>query len=524
MSQPVGVRSRAARYLSAGANRWFIVAAALVGLVHLAFAVVGIVVAPVGFDEAYVVQAPWNLVDGNGYATFDWYQGTTPRLFDTLLSTGPVVLLPISVTFAAFGVGIVQVRCTMLLFAAFLVVVTWLLGRRIGGRWVGLVAATALLTLNLRWDLPQTATWSTVDGLGEFPAVAFIVLSVLLLRRRPSAAGLAIGLAAMCKFVAFLAVPALLVALLVLLWAHPWRARILGVLRFGVLGLAPFAAWEAVKLITLGPTAYFPNLKSYASFVLASGSGVTSNAGPPDVSGRITYLASAWFLPALLALGLVAVMVVLTVVRIRAVPPADEETGVAAGGLWPELIGGLGALALYLLWWIGFSDSFFARHVFPGLLLIPAVLVSFAGGGIVAIVRSGRRPLQVLGVTLAGVGLALGGIQVVQHFVQSFDVDPYTRADQLEAVAAIHEIAPDGVQHVAYWSNPELRLLGGFDSVPFPLGDGPLVLSPQMAAIAPAVYELARERCVEVLYERGGFLVCSVDPLDDDPLDADQID
>ena len=108
---------------SAVADRLFLVAAVLVGALHLAFGLLGILRAPVGFDEAYVVQAPWNLVAGNGYSTFDWYQGTTPRVFDTLLSTGPVVLLPISIVFAIFGVGIEQVRWTMLLFTGLLVVV-----------------------------------------------------------------------------------------------------------------------------------------------------------------------------------------------------------------------------------------------------------------------------------------------------------------------------------------------------------------------------------------------------------------
>lgn len=507
-------RSRVSRYLAEPANRWYAAAATVVLAVLVVFVVLGVYVTPAGFDESYVVQAPWNLVDGLGYSTFDWYRGTTPRVFDTLISTGPVVLLPISIAFAAFGVGIEQVRWTMVPFLVLLVVVTWLLGRRIGGRWVALAAVAAVLTLNLRVDLPHTATWSVVDGLGELPTAAFLVLGVLLLRRSPGSAGLAIGLAALCKLIAFIAVPGFILALLFAFPDRTRRERIRSVLVFGVAGLAPTAVWELVKLVSLGWGGYLQNLKSYASFVIASGSGLPATAGgPQDVLGRVSYLAGAWFLPWGLALACFAVLIALTVVLLRRRAAAGEPT------LRPEWIAGLGALALYVVWWVGFSDSFFARHVFPGLLLIPAVLAPFAAAGAARLARAGNGWLRPVGIGMLALGVVIGAAQVTQHIAQDLGSTPYTRGDQQAAVDAIRDVAPDGVQHVGYWSNPELRLLGDIHSMPFPAGDGPLVLSPQMALIAPDLYAAASARCVDVLYERDGFLVCSVDPDDDVPLE-----
>lgn len=507
------------RYFRSPANIGFAGAALVIAGVHVSLIVAGLAVAPIGFDEAYVVQAPWNLVIGNGYSTFDWEEGGDNRVFDSLVSTGPTVLLPVALSFLLFGVGIVQVRLAMIPFTVLLIVVAFLFGRRIGGRWVGLAGVLALTALNLRIDLPESATWSTVDGLGELPATALLLLAVLLLPRSRVLAGLALGFAALCKLVVLLAAPALAIAVLLLpvpSGKKAWPFRIAAALTLAAFTALPSALWELVKLTSLGWTEYLENLKSYGSFVLNSGSGLAQTS-TPNIVGRSIHLAQAWFVPWQVWVAAAAAGIALSafwLIRRLSSRPLD----VGARSQLVFFVAGVGAIGALALWWVGISNSIFVRHVFPGMLLIPVVLTAFAGAAIAALLRS-QRTVTRIGALAAAVGIVtLVGWQSAHSVVQAFDPGPWSRSDQVAAAEFI--TAREGpVQHVGYWSNPELRLLGATDSVPYPLGSGPLVLSPQMGLLVPGLYERARDACTNLLYESKGFVVCDVDA--DSPVELD---
>ena len=207
------------RFFRSPVNIGFAGAALVIAGVHVSLIVAGLAVAPIGFDEAYVVQAPWNLVIGNGYSTFDWEEGGDNRVFDSLVSTGPTVLLPVALSFLLFGVGIVQVRLAMIPFTVLLIVVAFLVfGRRIGGRWVGLAGVLALTALNLRIDLPENGDLEHRRRLGRTPrhSAPAACSGAPLLPRSRVLAGLALGFAALCKLVVLLAAPALAIAVLLL--------------------------------------------------------------------------------------------------------------------------------------------------------------------------------------------------------------------------------------------------------------------------------------------------------------------
>ena len=518
-SQVETARSRASRYLAITANRWFVVAVAAVVLLHLAVALIGIYVAPLGFDEAYVAQSPWNLVAGHGYSTLNCCgEGISYSVFDSLTSTGPVVLLPIAASFALFGVGIVQLRWTMVIFYALLVAVSFVLGKRIGNRWIGLAAAVSVLALNLRIDFPRTVTWSMTDGLGELPAAAFLLLAFVLLPRNKYWAALAVGAAALCKLIVLVAVPALVIAVLLLTpvvghSGRAWFARIKAVVVCGIIVAAPSVLWEIVKLISLGWEAYPTALKGYLSFIINSGSGISHQGDAGDIPTRIAWVGDGWFIPWPLALAVLVIGLVLAVVAIRQAKRSDDTThwietrtiAIAAGG----------TILMFLIWWIVISTSFFLRHLFPGLFLIPPVLTAFAGAGLVHLLRStsSRRAVKTTAwVVLVG-WIGIAGWQMGNHLVQSVGSPAYSRADQVEVANLIAERFPDGVQHVAYFMNPEIQLLNQVPSYNynFPVGTGPLVLSPQMEDILPSVYEHARSLCIDVVYEKNGFVVCTVD-------------
>jgi hypothetical protein len=486
----------------------FVLACVAVGGFVAVLAVLGMIGAPVGFDEAYVAQSPWNLALGNGYASFDWQFGDGYRPFDTLTSTGPAVLLPVAAVFAVFGVGVVQLRATMLVFLALLVAATFLVGRRVAGRWAGLVAVVAVLALDLRYDFPYTATWSLVDGLGELPAAAFLLTGALLLRRSKTGAAVLVGVAALCKLVAFLAVPAFL-AVILLTPGEPVRRRIRNAVVFGLWAISPTVLWEAVKLVVLGPTEYLESLLAYGSFVLHSGSGIAPTGLVHDLFSRSGYLLGAFHLPWWGAFASLLVLLAATalaiVTRFRSGGPVRRDPRFAV------VVAGAGTVALFLLWWIVISESFFARHSFPGLLLAAPLLAVGGCAGLAILLRAGgwRRVVAVL-VALAW--LPVVGWQTVGQLGDVTSAPAYSRADQQAVAAWLVENAPDGVQHIDYWQNPELRLLSLVDSEPYPTGSGPLVLSPQMRDLAPELFATSVALCDDILYDEDDFIVCATRP------------
>lgn len=504
----------------------FLAAAAVVVVVHLVVFVAGVYVSPVNFDEAYVLQSPANFVRGLGWGSTDWMTGGSTLMFDALTSTGPTVLVPVAASFALFGVGIEQARWVMLAFYALFVGAAWAFGHRMAGRWAGLAVAVATLALNTRVDYPSSVLYGPAEALGEIPAVALVLVAVLLLRRHPQLAGLALGLAATAKLSALLSAPVLAVALLFV--PRPtWGVLSLRVRRgpellrrvgsAAVLGawvVVPTVLWEIVKVLTLGWTGYKPNLKANLAFFVRSGSGV-SGAPVTDFGGRIEKYLESWFLPTWLALAvfvvaaaLVVVLLVLAVVAWRRGTRLPGRVGAPEFAV-AAIFGG------YLVWWIFLSNSLFARQSFPGMLLGGPAVTAFVFVAAVVGWRSraviGRTAAVVLVVAWAAVSLT----QAVLHVRMAFTQEEYTRAEQVDVARFLAENYPGGIQSLDYWQNPELTLISGVDSAPWPAQDTsrPLVLSPLHAMLIPTQYDGALDRvCDQVVYDQDGFVVCTVAP------------
>ncbi|TWX40253.1 hypothetical protein ES689_01950 [Frigoribacterium sp. ACAM 257] len=506
----------------------FCAAAVVVVAVHLAIFLAGVYVSPVNFDEAYVLQSPANLVKGLGWGSYDWQTGGPIVLFDPITSTGPTALVPVAASFAVFGVGIEQARWVMLLWYALFVGGAWTLGHKMVGRWAGLAVAVATLALNTRVDFPSSVIFGPAEVLGEIPAVSLILLAVLLLRRHPQLAGLALGLAAMAKLAALLAVPVLAVALLFVpraswgvFWVRVRRGpelvrRFLSAVVLGLWVVVPVGLWEVVKLLGLGWTAYKQNLKGNLAFFGRSGSGVTGTR-VTDFSGRIDKYQLSWFIPDWLATLIFAATAVIVVGLLVLAIVTWRRGGSLPGRVGaPEFA--VAAIFLgYMIWWIFLANSLFARQSFPGMLLggpITAAFVCVAAG-------VAWRSRHLIG-RIAAVGLiAAWGVvavtQTVRHVEKSFSDETYTRAEQVAAAQFIEDNFPQGIQSLDYWQNPELTFLSGVDSVPFPAQDDtrPLVLSPLHAQLIPGQYrEALNDDCVDFLYSQDGFVVCTVAPTD----------
>jgi 4-amino-4-deoxy-L-arabinose transferase-like glycosyltransferase len=512
------LRHRASRYLGTRSNLLFAVLVLVVLVVHATVFFVGMVTSPLGFDEAFIIQAPLNLVEGNGYATENYASGGPKVLFDAVVSTGPVVGMPVALSFLLFGTSIEAARIVMLPFLALLLGSLFVIGRRVGGRWAGLAAMAAVLALNTRVDWPDSVLYGPSDAIGEFAAAALLALALALVPRVRGWVGVVIGLAALTKFIVFLAVPVFVIALLLVpRRGASWWARAWEVLLFGLLAVLPSALWEGVKLITLGLPDYVENLRSYYRFVLYSGSGAVDSLRG-SLGERASWLFTPWYIPDWLAIAFAVVLLLCAGVGVwlyvrEAPEPPGEKPGVLARlrrgirsiplALWATA----GILVLFSYWWIAMSSSFFVRHTMPFLIALVPVLVAAAFRGMLWLNRRGGLA-RAASVVLIGGFVVTIAVQASFTTGAAFRAEAWTRAQQVEAADFVVSLGVDEVQGIDWWAAPDVRFLSHVPSTPLGTGDGPLVLEPIMKLLNPAAYATALGYCTDVLYDRDGFIVC----------------
>jgi 4-amino-4-deoxy-L-arabinose transferase-like glycosyltransferase len=517
---------RVSAYSISAANRLFLIAVVLVVVLHGIVFFVTMVVSPIGFDEAFNLQAPLNLVQGNGYSTEDWLYGGPRIIFDAIVSTGPLVEVPIAVSFALFGTSIEAARIVMLPFYALLLSCLFILGRRIGGRWIGLVTVLVVLALNTRADWAFTVIYGPSDALGEYAAAGFIALALVLLPRHRALSGLAIGFAAIAKFIAFMAAPAFVIALLLIPVVAgrtaPWRERIVELVRFATLVVAPSAAWELVKLISLGPASYLEALRDYLRFLFRSGSGI-DGSGRVFFLERLSRLFAAWHLPTLLVIIAGVVLFAFAALGLwrywarRAAPDTAVRAGPIAGlfrfvrSIPVDVLAALGTLAVFTIWWSFIASSTFVRHTMPVLIALVPIVAALAISGALWLASRSQTGRVAAGVFAAGFAVILA-VQGSLTVASSFRAEDWTRAQQNDAAQFISDLGVDEVQGIGWWAAPEVRFLSHVPSTPVGTGDGPLVLEPILRELDPATYQLGLDLCVDVLYDADGFVVCTIDP------------
>src|SRR5207253_3203054 len=152
-----------------------------------------------------------------------------------------------------FGVGLIQARLVSAASGLATLILTWALGRRLGGPQLGLLAAALLAVLRLNL---APFTGLTLTDLGatvryDLIAVPYGLGACLLLLRRPVPgpgplflAGLLLGLASLTQFIGALFV--LPLAVFVGALALPWKRRVVlaAIMAFGIsLPVLPYATY-----------------------------------------------------------------------------------------------------------------------------------------------------------------------------------------------------------------------------------------------------------------------------------------
>lgn len=338
------------------------IAAAVVLAYHLALAWMW----PLNFDEAYNLQVPLNLVLNGRYQT--WYD--EPLLFPHQITTGPTVLLPIAAAFALAGPSHYAARAVMTLFLLGFLWQGHALCRRLagrGGNWAFAGAAALFVLVPL-------APWLSSIVLGELPGVFAFLTGVTLLQRALDrdraglavAAGLAFGLALLCKLVLLMCTAG---ALLALLLCQELRGRRRAVLGFGALAgvglVLPPAAWEGLKALVLGREDYLRHVDRFWSLMAFGGSGISREGGlkaAPSVGAHFDVLARelgepSWAPAA--GLGLAAAVTLWTLAR---GPRSYALLGLVLAGV------------VYWAWWLRLSTWLIVRHLVVGYVVYALVL------------------------------------------------------------------------------------------------------------------------------------------------------
>ncbi|WP_167132217.1 glycosyltransferase family 39 protein [Paramicrobacterium chengjingii] len=297
-------------------------------------------------DEAFNLTVPLNLVNGLGYTSDGTLSGSQLTPFDPRISTGPVVLLPITAVIALGADPVIGGRLVVLLFYAALVAGLWRLGGRLGGRW----AALAAVCVPLGWNTWHSGSpiQSPVDILGEVPAAAFLVWAFVVLRRYPWLAGLFIGLAMQTKLLGALA--AIPIALAIYLLADDgFIRRALRVVLCALVAVIPNVLYGLWKLVALGPLAYWTNLKEFYWFFRSGG----QNIDPVDPLTKFVSLGSDWFSPTWLTVIFVVFVLATVCVFVLRRPAPDKAEESDAGASRREQTAYALAAVLGLVIWFG---------------------------------------------------------------------------------------------------------------------------------------------------------------------------
>lgn len=226
------------------------------------------------YDEGINLQAARNLAQTGRYGLA---YGDGIQVFDAQLTTGPTVIVPAALVFAAFGSGLAQGRAVMAVYTLVAALGLFWVGSQVYGPEVG-----ALAVLVLAGTSDFLGPLETRSVIGEMAALAFLwwgagVLVWSQATSRPHwlvVAGVLFGLATVTKAQFGLVLPAL-----PLLWlltrrsssGLSWRMTLLLI----VAAATPVLFWQAIQVVTLGVGGFLANARE------AQGLARVSSMGPP---------------------------------------------------------------------------------------------------------------------------------------------------------------------------------------------------------------------------------------------------
>ncbi len=419
-------------------NIVFLVATIALIAAHAVLAWIGFTHSPVDLDQGFNLSVVRNIAAGDGYSSDGVFTATGLQPFEVAITTGPTVIVPAALLHAAGMSALVAAYWVDVLFYSALVVGLAVCGWRIAGRWGSLLGASAPLLLDI-FSNGHSPLYAPTDVLGEYACAAFIAWSLAFAPRRPVIAGLLLGAAIVTKVVALFAIPAVLVVYLVAHAGLAPRVRVALGLRAAGAVLLPLVAFEVVKLLSVGPTAYGALVSDYWQKTQAD------RLPSALMTDKLYYLVQAWFLPGAIAVALAVFAVAFASATLGATLERWTQLGIAARGrLHSEraalalggLVAGAGTLAMWLP--LTFTDPTWIRHPSPGLIIAAGLLLPTT----LALIRVARGSGRWLAASAAVMAVALAvtlPIQVVSHLGAALERQRFGTLDDQRAIAGVLE-------------------------------------------------------------------------------------
>lgn len=469
----------------------------LAGLALFVIYVVQAFTSGYSYDEAYNLQIPHNLLQGNGYSTDGSLYDGDLREFDALITTGPAMLLPVTAVAAILGEHPFAFRVVPLLaFVALLCLWARMAMTACAGvgrfgpysSWaMSAAAAGSVMAINVT---AATASDSPlrgpVDVLGEFMAAA-LVTGALVASRRPAVSGLLFGLAILTKFLALIALPGLLLAVAM---SQPARRRLITIMQLCLASSILPALWQVVKLASVGVNMTRERNTEFWSWFFVAGSGAR-DTGPDVVEVAARLLKLTVLCPTLvLLLAMTAIVLVVKTRRARALNLLRTQ---------PAVAGALFSGATLTAWWLVAADNPWPRHAVIGVaLLLPSltitILASHARGDaqVEGLARDRTGLLHL--VTAAAVGLSAWGA------LSTWSLSVTDQRRMAEDVAKLAEPI-----YVPGWNQiPELALLGDTRVQQQGDNEGSLLL----IGLSPVLGMETPDACGRVVRKWPGYLLC----------------
>lgn len=322
----------------------------------------------VGSDSAANLLVSMSFAETGRYESASRYSFEAGMMFDPTITTGPTVLLPVTILIAFIGEPVISSRIIMWCFWAALSMAIFALARRQASFWVSLAIALIPLGLNLTGRFNYAELQGPSDLVGEIPATFFIVLAILFLRTKEKLAFFFLGFAVLTKMSMVIILPVFIAAAIAQSWGSGRLTRVKELMQGGLAFCAPLFVWEIFKFASLGLEGYLAYLGSFVTHF--RGSSVHTGVGGPRgfVESAIigAELVSMSFFPAATA-AVVLVGVAMTLILgfqrgkkqewLLRKDPLRESSIVLYSGL------------AILFWWITLNDANYTRTAVPGVIL-----------------------------------------------------------------------------------------------------------------------------------------------------------
>lgn len=412
------------------------------------------------FDEGYNLQTPYYLSRGEGYRT------SSGGLFDSYITTGFPVLIPIAIGFWGSEAGLFQARLVMILYLLIFFCGTYLLFSKITSRTTALASLLSLLLL------PDLFGFG-LKVLGEVPGAVFVLFAVLLLdKRRYFLSGALLALAGLTKLVYLIALgPVGLWFLIELIKARQAAQQVQGQVIRGAANLSigfllPIIGWESLRLFHLGFEGYRASLLHTGQMFLRFQ--VNSHMGLNDILQNISLLRAPFGeLPGIVIASLIGCSLLLPLLDFtrRCFKQPDESASLSSRFILPTLC------IVFLFWWAFISDNGYWRHLFPAFLFIIPQIGYFSAsvtGRAIAYLR-GLNHFSLTSASRAALSLVtlLGAAWVYIPLIQQQSTALYRETaetilpDQEQFAGEIAKLDQAGAKfgYWDWWQAPEISFL-----------------------------------------------------------------